>query len=308
MTGRPPAQLVIDTDFCTDVDDVGALAVAHALADAGRATIRAVLLDTRSRFGPRAVQAVNSFYGRADIPVGARFPEDDSVAPVDYASVLAARVEDRAFRDSVLLLGDVLEDAAPGSVTIASIGLLDNLAELVSSAEGRRLAADRVAGIVVMGGDFRSFRPEFNFAESADATRAFLRDWPTPTLFLGYEVGADVITGAGLSTSPDPADPVAAAYEIWCGRGVGRSSWDLQTVHLAVAGLSGLYARSAPGTVGLNPDGTTSWRQDPGGRHRFVRRVAEPTSIAGRLDRLLARGPDARSGSGVAGAPRAPSA
>jgi len=35
VTSTAPVQLIIDTDLGFDVDDVGALAVAHALADQG---------------------------------------------------------------------------------------------------------------------------------------------------------------------------------------------------------------------------------------------------------------------------------
>ena len=71
--------LLIDTDLFADVDDVGALAVAHAYARRGACRIAAIVLDTPSRHGVPAVRAINAFYD-ADVPVGAfrkvrvRFP------------------------------------------------------------------------------------------------------------------------------------------------------------------------------------------------------------------------------------------
>ena len=41
-----PVQLIIDTDLGFDVDDVGAIAVAHALADQGKVDILGVVCNT----------------------------------------------------------------------------------------------------------------------------------------------------------------------------------------------------------------------------------------------------------------------
>ena len=51
--------------------DVGALCVAHALAEQGEAEILAIVMDTALPEGPGAVSAINSYYGRSDIPIGA---------------------------------------------------------------------------------------------------------------------------------------------------------------------------------------------------------------------------------------------
>eukprot|EP00966_Prymnesium_polylepis_P144165 3328259-Prymnesium_polylepis.1 len=45
-TRREPVSLIIDTDLSIDVDDVGALCAAHALADLGKVDLLAVVHDT----------------------------------------------------------------------------------------------------------------------------------------------------------------------------------------------------------------------------------------------------------------------
>ncbi|MCK9316355.1 MAG: nucleoside hydrolase, partial [Verrucomicrobia bacterium] len=40
-----PAKIIFDTDMAEDVDDVGALALLHALADAGEAEILACMIS-----------------------------------------------------------------------------------------------------------------------------------------------------------------------------------------------------------------------------------------------------------------------
>lgn len=46
--------VIIDTDLMTDVDDVGALAIANVLHNCGLADLRGVAINTRSRYGALA--------------------------------------------------------------------------------------------------------------------------------------------------------------------------------------------------------------------------------------------------------------
>jgi hypothetical protein len=61
--------LIISTDLSIDVDDVGALAVAHALVDRGEARLLAIVHDTGLHEGPGAVAVINDWY-RRDVPIG----------------------------------------------------------------------------------------------------------------------------------------------------------------------------------------------------------------------------------------------
>jgi hypothetical protein len=64
-TPRPePVPLIIDTDMSFDVDDVGAVCVAHALADRGEAALLAIVHDSGIFEGIGAVAAINEYYGR----------------------------------------------------------------------------------------------------------------------------------------------------------------------------------------------------------------------------------------------------
>ena len=48
-----PVKVIFDTDMYTDYDDIGALAMLHALADAGECELLAVVQSTRGNTGPR---------------------------------------------------------------------------------------------------------------------------------------------------------------------------------------------------------------------------------------------------------------
>lgn len=65
-----PVKVIFDTDMDSDCDDAGALAVLHALADAGEAEILATVCSARHAWSPPAVEAVNRYYGRGELPIG----------------------------------------------------------------------------------------------------------------------------------------------------------------------------------------------------------------------------------------------
>src|SRR5471030_698349 len=81
-----PVRLIFDTDMGNDVDDALALAVIHALESRGEAKLLAVTLSKDNRYAAPYVDLVNTFYGRAPIPVGVvihgKTPEDSAMIKV----------------------------------------------------------------------------------------------------------------------------------------------------------------------------------------------------------------------------------
>jgi hypothetical protein len=49
-----PKPIIIDTDIFSDVDDIGALAVANALHNCGLVDLQAVIISTESEYGSLA--------------------------------------------------------------------------------------------------------------------------------------------------------------------------------------------------------------------------------------------------------------
>merc|ERR1712216_255588 len=54
-----------------DVDDIHAVAVAHGLEKQGKVDILATISSTAFRKSIAAINVVNTYYGRSDIPLGA---------------------------------------------------------------------------------------------------------------------------------------------------------------------------------------------------------------------------------------------
>ena len=150
--------LVVDTDMSIDVDDVGALCIAHALADAGEANLIAVTQDTANAHGIGAIMAINRYYGRST-PVGSysgrvgdkehtpSYWDDWTLQGQGwYTEGLAATspVPAEATADSVRILRAALAAASADSkVTIAAIGRCDQSVRAAAFGARRLVSYER---------------------------------------------------------------------------------------------------------------------------------------------------------------------
>ncbi|MGJ8670879.1 MAG: hypothetical protein ACSHXK_15440 [Oceanococcus sp.] len=324
-----PVKIILDTDFKDDVDDVGALAVLHALADLGEAEILAVMVSTLSPCGGTAVDVINSYYARPDIPIGLRLPLDDecSALAIDPRADLNQRypqlltdnyphdLDVQQAPSAPQLYCDVLAEQPDNSVVIAAVGFLPNLAALLTydcpghELSGLELIQSKVQRLEVMGGMYPAGF-EFNF--SADFPEYFERlanldpavfftsandvmeNWPGRIVFNGFEVGLTVQTGATLFTDTPEGNPVREAYRVYVGENGTRPSWDPITVWTSVRGVTDLFVET--GQDGRNQGlifGGNVWVPDPQNEkeHSYLLKTAEDADIAALLDGLMALGP-----------------
>jgi len=70
MVDNSKTKLIVDTDIEAAYDDVGALAVMHALCASGEVEVLAVICDSVNSNGGPCIDIINNYYNRADIPIG----------------------------------------------------------------------------------------------------------------------------------------------------------------------------------------------------------------------------------------------
>ena len=161
-----PVKVILDTDMYDDFDDIGALALLHALADEGKCEILATVSSTRETPSVGVCQLVNASYGRPDIPVGAPALGKHGkpfLAYPFYEDLVRRHPEvfptsDLA-PDAVSVYRRALASSPDGSVTICSVGFLTNLRRLLESSA-----------------EFRGDRPSFEVIDKWDGDRPSLRD------------------------------------------------------------------------------------------------------------------------------------
>lgn len=299
-----PAEILVDTDMATDCDDAGALAVLHALVSNGEAHIAAMVINNSDPASTGAVAAINSFYGRPGIPLGSYQGEEIGTTAGIFVKALAAdtasyghTIRSRADAPSALTVyRRVLAGLPDRSAVIVSIGHLNNLQELLHSnpdehspLPGRDLILEKVARVVVMGGDYPSGKEHNFFARGSHRVSAdVVSHWPTPILFSGYTLGFQITTGPGLAALPI-GHPVRRAYELHPARPLenGRPSWDQTAVLAAVRGPESHWSLSEPGFTRVAPDGSNTWEPSPDGPHAYLVERDLPSQVGREIERLM---------------------
>ena len=281
-------KIIFETDFTLDVDDVGALAVLHALADRGEADILAVSYNEAQPDAAAAIHAVNAWYGRPEIPIGVfkgqlDAPDDAHSRYIDALAQMRGDLEEPPAESSLRLYLRVLRGQPDGSVTVVSVGFLNNLHDLLQ--RDRALVQAKVKELVLMGGVRND---GFNFVRhnSAPWVEEVLRHWPTPIVV--SQEGADIQTGAGLVATPKD-NPVREAYRLWWrGEVRDRSSWDQVAVLYGVRGLGDTFEMSATGSGRLRSG--FSWGMQPGWRTYLTLR-ADKRSLEASIEALMVAEP-----------------
>jgi hypothetical protein len=271
-----PVKIILDSDIGSDCDDVGALAVLHALASHGEAEILATMACNSATYGAPCLDVINTYYGRAHIPTGCwkgNLPE-----PSRYQRALLERFPSRLrdarhAPDAVELYAEILEKQPDRSVVIVTIGTLNNLAQLLEIYPW--LVENKVRFVSVMGGVFPySPRKEANFSKPLSIipyTRYFLEHWPTPLLFSGGEIGDRLLTGKRLFSNAPASSPIREAYRLFFNDVPShRPSWDQSAVLAAVRGPAAYWQLQTGGRCHCYPDGINAWLTEPPRQHAYL--------------------------------------
>ncbi|MGB8223749.1 MAG: nucleoside hydrolase [Polyangiales bacterium] len=296
-------QVIFDTDWGPDVDDVGALAVLHALADNGEVAVLGMAISYAGNKAATSLDAVNTFYGRPDIPIASI--DNTRPDPVAYRIAIADEfpndITPGEVEEPVALYRRILAAQPDKSVTIISVGFLTNLAALlesegdaVSPLTGLELVQRKVALYVQMGGRYPQQQPgDYNLGLDNASSYAVITNWPTPILFSGGEIGDQVITGTErLRDATTRDNPVHRAYEIFNDFS-GRFSWDQTAVLAAVRGPAPLWDVVDEGYFEYDPDGSYRWNAAPDKDHAFLLADAPVESVANLIESLMAKPPGA---------------
>ena len=312
-------RLILDTDMDRDCDDAGALMVLHALAKQGTVDLLGVICNAPTPSCVPFVRAVNAWYDRDDIPVGAILDSDWPEEPL-----AAYRTQWRLFKDSgrayadvvgqewlaqnpahvapeaVQLYRQLLATQPDSSVTLCTIGFLTAVAGLLRSRpdalsplSGQELVAAKVKLLVMeTTAPFPAGHDIFNWKCDLPSAAAVLRDWPVATpIVISPLVFTGVHTGDRFPACAPADHPVRRAYEIFLG-GPDRHQHcaDLLAVLFAAGGVDQFYELHKGYDVHLADlkSGRHEWRKSDGSRHHaFLSLAVEPQMVSDHLESLM---------------------
>ena len=245
-------KIIYETNMCLSVDDVGGQAMIHALQNRGEADLLAVCLNEVHPDGVAAIDAINTWYGRGDIPVGVykgAFPDPDTSAFLQDLTRFPHDLDNESALSALEVYRKVLTKQPDSSVTIISVGFMNNLGVLLKNEPD--LVAKKVKELVIMGGH-QGDDHNLGLHNTVSAARNVLENWPSPLVF--HHLGHDVMTGAGLKETP-AENPVREAYYKALGSKFSEyPSWDMITVLYGVRGAAGYFTKNSTG-MGSIPSG-----------------------------------------------------
>jgi purine nucleosidase len=311
-----PVKLIFDTDMGNDIDDAMALSVIHALQSRGECQLLAVTISKDNPWAGRFTDAVNTFYGRPDIPIGVvrnGMAKDDGKYNrqvleqwLNGRPAYAYDFDPATASEAVQLMRRTLAAQPDGSVALVMVGfstnvirLLDSKADAVSPLNGVELVKKKVKVLSTMAATFAApwmgTKAEYNVQVDVPAAKRLFREWPVDLVVSGWELGHWVQI-QGQSMREDyrwvGLHPVKDAYRFYRdGLTKSAAAFDLTSVLWAVRPERGYFGLSPKGQVVINDDGTNSWRPDPTAHSQYLTMTPEQIAVVRETLTLLSSQP-----------------
>lgn len=298
---RQSVAVILDTDIGPDYDDVGALAVLHALADRGEVIPLAVISSNKNELTVPSIDVINTWFGRAELPTGAPQGAGPSFgASQKWPEMLVEKYPHKIKStsdapDAVETYRKILASQKDRSVTIVTIGFLTNLKNLlesepdkISPLQGTELVKRKVKELVSMAGAFPEGR-EYNVLSDSVASEKVFANWPTQIILSGFEIGKQIKTGAKVIANERLDSPVKDVYALAMPLSKddadGRMSWDQTAVLVAVRGAQPYFGMKR-GKI-IVEGGSNKWQDDSMGPHAYLTEAMPISQITALIEGLM---------------------
>jgi inosine-uridine nucleoside N-ribohydrolase len=303
MAQAEPLKLIFDTDMGNDTDDVMALCMIHNLQSRGAVELLAVTVTKDHPQAAAFVDAVNTFYGRPDTLIGV-VKGGATPEPGKFNLLADMKNDDGSLRyphdlmsggdapEATGLIRKLLAAQPDASVALVQVGFFTNFQRLLESQpdsasplSGRDLIAKKVKLLSIMAGAFQTVswntrHLEYNVVKDIPAAQKLAKEWPTPVVWSGYEIGVAAafpheVVARDLNYVKH--HPLKESYYLYSAPDHDRPTWDPTALLYAVCPERGYFDLSPAGTVTVEDNGATWFRpsRDGKGRDRFLVMSAE---------------------------------
>lgn len=292
------AKIIFDTDIGGDADDLGAIAMLHNFVKRGDCELLAVMSWSNDKYAVPAIDAINRFYLHPNIPIGTR-KDGTSTDVANYNQAIANNFEYKLtyndVPDAVDLYRKIMASAADSSITIVTVGPLLNIQRLIQSKAdkyskltGDQLISKKVKEFVIMGGKFPKGDDEWNFnGNMAGVTKYVLNNLKVPIVFSGFELGAQIKTGATFNDI-DEDTPLYKGFMYFSehapwmkdqfkGKILNNSTFDQTAVLYAVnGGVDVLWEKIEGGFCEADDKGGNRWVKRDNSNHSYLKLIETP--------------------------------
>jgi hypothetical protein len=298
--GSTGPSVIIDTDLSRWWDDATAIGIANVLPPRA-VNVLGIVSDVRNPVAVAAIDAIDTAYGHADIPLGAVAHSDADTAPHGYSDVLARRLPHTVRNsadvpEAVALYRQLLTRQPDRSVTIVALGAYTNLAGLLASPNGRALVTEKVKRLVIEDGLFPDgVGPATNQKLDLAAARIVVAGgtnvapWPTPIAWVDGLDGIGTRVGGTLCARAPRDNPMRIVYEALfrCGP-VGDGDWDAPTLLFALGDVPNVFSvLGRGGRAVFNQQGGLSWQAASSRRDDVYVHLRDQKALNQRIEQLL---------------------
>ena len=288
----PRTRIIFDTDFGGDADDLGALAMLNHFINKEEVDLLAVMCWNLEKYAVSAIDAVNTYYGNPDIPIGHRLGdvhETDWNHSKEIAENLEHDVSHDNVPDATVLYRQLLSQEKDSSIIIVTVGplmnikkLIDSKSDSISELDGKSLLHKQVKEFVIMGGNFPTSENEWNFdGDMPGVTQYVLENIDLPITFSGAELGASLKTGEVFNKLPQKSPLYLgffhfSQYAPWVNHLFenkirDNATFDQTAVLYAIRnGVGEYWHKVMDGICVADENGGNTWVEKKGSNHSYL--------------------------------------
>lgn len=300
-----PKKIIVDTDYCTDPGDAGALGLLFTAQKLGLIEVIGIVAGVSYTNTPYAIDAQRKWWGLDPIPI-AQWTGTAIDASPGASATWVGRVDNFSYD---LTSGDILDSTVAyrtwlaeqtDPVDVITIGYLQSFSALLSSSadgisalSGSDLIAAKVRKVWSMAGAYPSGSAEWNMKGGASAqgfictaSNNVATNCPAPVRWIGFEIvtdgNSDTYAGGtfGRNTS---TDLMAAAYSDYS---TGRPAWDEHCAFACV--YEGADINWTHGTQTVNTTtGANTWTSSTSGKDAYATKAVTSTIFKARMNALI---------------------
>ena len=298
--GNSIPNVIIDTDFSADSDDVVALRLAQWGHKEEIINLRAVIADAISQYSGSALNAMMIDGGTPNVKIGVYKGENSVQAGTTYSKMISENFthtlnSNDDCEDGVKLYRKILASSKE-KVTICCIGVQTVLAELLkssadgySSMSGSELVANKCERLIAMGCQFPSGH-EYNVYTDAASSKYVAENWTTEIVYCGFEVGNTVRTAKNMIVI-DPSKTDLLTRSIDCDNSIflqnGKASYDAMTVYTLLFGYDNGVFSTVRGNVAIDANGNNTFTESDNGNHLYLVKTMSDSIYANSIDEKI---------------------
>ena len=295
--------VLLDLNIDGDCTNLGALSVLHVYANRNQARILATTACFNSPLATGCIKAINTYYGRPDLPVGILHRQNEThptpfMKPVNE-TFRPEHPDGEEAPDSVTVMRRALAEEPDGSVTFVVVGCLASAAALLQSGpddisplSGQELCDRKIKRLVAMAGEFPTFNETFgenNIVVQIPAAQYVTEHFTGELVLSGYEIGIRTRSLKEFRLHGSDSHPLKMMYVINDGEGFteGNPSWDHTAVMEAVE-TGKYFDLHKPGRIEVtDKEGLTVWREEEGGKQTYLMPKRPFDEVAGVINDMI---------------------